>query len=544
MGWLFSTVIKHRAKKEITKGVNSIKLRLHTTSNKSVTDGSTEGKSDDEDDHEDHDHDHAESNLHHHDHVLSDMEANHDDASSSTCGAHSLKTDKDTHSEDSDDKLSPLPTEEATGANSPLLSHKTPPRPPAKPMNHLHHHAPITSQPSVALHPINHHLNQHPHNMHVTINSGPGHDGQLLYPQPPSNNVLHHEQLHHILKFGHDGGSNGGFASPPRSKGKLSRTTSVESGKYDGSSGQRSHFGSFYLRMGAVAFGVGSMIYSCLEFGQFLEQEPDTKCHSYMQAFTPVVRIIFTFMQMYFIFLNSRMSVSKVSWVKQFGLMHMIGTNLCVWLNVLVQETKHEILHFYDPENGTITVVYGLTYYGKSNTKALEEHAKVVAAATSMNSIASALIAEPPVPHFNFGFSNEDNSMEQQSMRGGSSSSSNATNMLWSLVNQTASMLSAEDMGGQDAGHRLKRGLMGPHTIYECARENIMGSLVNNASPFLFPCTIEYSLICAAICYVMWKSMAKRRVKQITLKRTMHVDNSINVSQKNFLKVISIQSFD
>lgn len=36
-----------------------------------------------------------------------------------------------------------------------------------------------------------------------------------------------------------------------------------------------------------------------------------------------------------------------------------------------------------------------------------------------------------------------------------------------------------------------------------------MGSLVQDASGFLFPCTIEYSLICAAILYVMWKNISK-----------------------------------
>lgn len=38
-----------------------------------------------------------------------------------------------------------------------------------------------------------------------------------------------------------------------------------------------------------------------------------------------------------------------------------------------------------------------------------------------------------------------------------------------------------------------------------CRRTNIMGRLVQNASPFLFPCTIEYSLICAVILFEMWK---------------------------------------
>ena len=40
-------------------------------------------------------------------------------------------------------------------------------------------------------------------------------------------------------------------------------------------------------------------------------------------------------------------------------------------------------------------------------------------------------------------------------------------------------------------------------------RADIMGQLVNSAAPFLFPCTIEYSLICAATLYVMWKNLNK-----------------------------------
>lgn len=50
------------------------------------------------------------------------------------------------------------------------------------------------------------------------------------------------------------------------------------------------------------------------------------------------------------------MRVTRHRVLARFGLMHMIGTNLSVWLNVLVQETKHEILTFYNPENNTIEV--------------------------------------------------------------------------------------------------------------------------------------------------------------------------------------------
>lgn len=51
----------------------------------------------------------------------------------------------------------------------------------------------------------------------------------------------------------------------------------------------------------------------------------------------------------------------------------------------------------------------------------------------------------------------------------------------------------------------------------DCQRTNIMGSLVQNASPFLFPCTIEYSLICAVILFEMWKKV--RSIPEINRTR-------------------------
>lgn len=71
---------------------------------------------------------------------------------------------------------------------------------------------------------------------------------------------------------------------------------------------------------------------------------------------------------------------------------------------------------------------------------------------------------------------------------------------------------------------RVARGLKGPHHIFECRRSNIIGTLVQDASPFLFPCTIEYSLICAAILYVMWRSISRPIVKDMDpLQGTGHL---------------------
>ncbi|XP_071453000.1 proton channel OtopLc-like [Hetaerina americana] len=168
---------------------------------------------------------------------------------------------------------------------------------------------------------------------------------------------------------------------------------------------------SFYLRVGAIGFGIGSMIYSGLEFGQFFELRKEQKCHKILHAVTPVTRMLLTLLQMQFIFLNNKLvDMRRHKMFARFGLMHMIAMNMCEWLYVIVEETKHEIVH--------------LSYH-------------------------------PPLEE-----------------------SSNSTT-------RTVA------------------------DLFECRRTNIMGSLVQNASPFLFPCTIEYSLICAVILYAMWKDVSR-----------------------------------
>jgi hypothetical protein len=98
----------------------------------------------------------------------------------------------------------------------------------------------------------------------------------------------------------------------------------------------------------------------------------------------------------------------------------------------------------------------------------------------------------------------------------------NATENYTEILNSN-STLSA--LNSSDAVHNLvKRATISQQLVHEdCQRTNIMGSLVQNASPFLFPCTIEYSLVCACILFEMWKS-----VKSIP---------NINKTRKSSLKV-------
>lgn len=82
---------------------------------------------------------------------------------------------------------------------------------------------------------------------------------------------------------------------------------------------KKAHFGSFYLRLGAVAFGIGSMIYSGLEFGQFFELENKEQCYSFLLMILPSTQIGFTFFQLYFLFMNSKSLIIKHRYLSRFG---------------------------------------------------------------------------------------------------------------------------------------------------------------------------------------------------------------------------------
>lgn len=146
------------------------------------------------------------------------------------------------------------------------------------------------------------------------------------------------------------------------------------------------------------------MVYSGLEFGYYLELYRQSACGDIFELIKPICRLSLYIVQIQILFLNKRyldMNSSKTTC--RFGLMHMLATNICEWLYVLVEETKHDIHHL------------------------------------------------------------------SHEMR------------MKDLENSTS----------------------------KCT--TIIGPLLQNSSAFLFPCIIEYSLICAVILYEMWKTVNATR---------------------------------
>lgn len=69
----------------------------------------------------------------------------------------------------------------------------------------------------------------------------------------------------------------------------------------------RTRYGSFYLHIGVAGFGVGSIIYSCLQFGVYFDLSGD--CQQLVIAIKPIFRILFMVAQTVFIFSYTDVSI-------------------------------------------------------------------------------------------------------------------------------------------------------------------------------------------------------------------------------------------
>ncbi|XP_041972635.1 proton channel OtopLc-like isoform X2 [Aricia agestis] len=237
--------------------------------------------------------------------------------------------------------------------------------------------------------------------------------------------------------------------------------------------------GSFFLRIGAIAFGLGTMIYNGLEFGTFFELPLDSPCYLILKGVNPVLQMVFTFMQMYFIFMNSRLNIHRFKVIARFGLMHVVATNICVWIRTLVLESLKEITDFHvrNPQGvpGVIrkhTLRHSGKVFGAAST-----------AATTMGSTAATAVKAAGEQIVN---------AVTTTISAPTTTANNSTELFESFdaLNPAALIANIDNT-----------------TV--CGRNPIMGTIVTDSAPYLYPFIIEYSLIGAAVIYVMWKHIGR-----------------------------------
>ncbi|XP_026671432.1 proton channel OtopLc isoform X7 [Ceratina calcarata] len=364
------------------------------------------------------------------------------------------------------------------------------------------------------------------------------------------------------------------------------------------SQNDQSH-GSFFLRIGAIAFGLGTMVYNGLEFGTFFEVPPTSPCYQILQGVNPVLQMIFTFMQMYFIFMNSRLNIHRFKVIARFGLMHVVATNLCVWIRTLVLESIKEITkHHQKMGQFEAGILESIKQHSMRNAGAIlgtaprdvallrEAPLTATRSSTVTTSIASTTIASlgrvmrttaraiaravttpttttttngwnpptstttstsAPPPNLTETTANTlstilttltpKTSTELRTFPTTTTTTTTSTtttttpsttafsimelfyapraeskivdenqiHQIFDVSNQT----NTSDFWNPNLGIYAEALTDEEIASNSCGRVNIMGTIVQDAEPYLFPFIIEYSLIGAAVIYVMWKHIGR-----------------------------------
>ncbi|CAL7936894.1 unnamed protein product [Xylocopa violacea] len=368
------------------------------------------------------------------------------------------------------------------------------------------------------------------------------------------------------------------------------------------SQNDQSH-GSFFLRIGAIAFGLGTMVYNGLEFGTFFEVPPTSPCYQILQGVNPVLQMIFTFMQMYFIFMNSRLNIHRFKVIARFGLMHVVATNLCVWIRTLVLESIKEITkHHQKMGQYEAGILESIKQHSMRNAGAIlgtaprdvallhEAPLTATRSSTVTSSIASTTAASlgrmmrttaraiaravttptsagtsvwnspsstttstsAPLPNLTTttantlstlftAFTPKTTTEERISPTTTTTTTTSTTTTTTPSTTASFSLMeffyapradSKDEMQHQTfdvsnqtnssdywspslANIETNIGVYAEALTDEeivsnsCGRVNIMGTIVQDAEPYLFPFIIEYSLIGAAVIYVMWKHIGR-----------------------------------
>ncbi|XP_068210699.1 proton channel OtopLc-like [Palaemon carinicauda] len=120
------------------------------------------------------------------------------------------------------------------------------------------------------------------------------------------------------------------------------------------------HGGSLYVKIGAAVFCFGYMIQGGLGLGQkilyIVNQQPGADpCTSEIDIAMCVLKLIYVFYKLFFIFKFSNLIINRRLYISHFGLMHCIGSSLCFWVYNILQETFQSLsIPDYD-KNETLT---------------------------------------------------------------------------------------------------------------------------------------------------------------------------------------------
>ncbi|CAI5454514.1 unnamed protein product [Caenorhabditis angaria] len=195
--------------------------------------------------------------------------------------------------------------------------------------------------------------------------------------------------------------------------------------------------GTLYLRLGALFFGSVGIVLFGLELFLCIET---ANCKKTTIA-KMIVAIIFTFIQMHFIFCNSKITVNSSQKVVAWGMMHLVAVNLWTWFRFVL---------------------------AKQEAKALKK----------------AHLKQAFRKYYSSGSSSEE-----------------IHDIISAVLNSTIIQQSGEDITSTSTTTT---------TISPAVNRLFALDQFGDVATFLTTCIVEYSLIGAAIMFILWKSIGSQ----------------------------------
>ncbi|ROT73175.1 hypothetical protein C7M84_008403 [Penaeus vannamei] len=349
---------------------------------------------------------------------------------------------------------------------------------------------------------------------------------------------------------------------------------------------------SFYLRVGAlVVFGLGTLIFNGLEIAMHSTMKGE--CVEDIVFAHPILQALFTFLQMHFLFVNSEVIVEKFGQVARFGFMHLVATNVAIWIRMWSGSRPLTPLRSCTPtcpwprctprragpglyscfQNNSLgrlwtdarlpvpvpggvqvsgvwegledlgyLVIFLFNLFGLGTL--IFNGLEIAMHSTMKGECVEDIVFAHPILQalftflqMHFLFVNSEVIVEKfgQVARFGFMHLVATNVAIWIRMVVWSRPLTPLSHA------RHAPGEVPPHAeqvlrLYSCFQNNSLGRLWTDAQPYLFPFLVEYSLIAAAVTYIMWCNVGKEKMKKLGHLGKAAVEDSATLDKRGVRK--------
>ena len=121
-------------------------------------------------------------------------------------------------------------------------------------------------------------------------------------------------------------------------------------------------------------FGIGSFIYHLLEFITYFIIDLHPNCLDIVHTVISFLAIIFICLQTVTIIMYPRLNIQLANGIPHLGLMHVVATNLIIWMRTVIRESFHAFHEATELKLNSPLINVNLTsHYGNDNSSSEED---------------------------------------------------------------------------------------------------------------------------------------------------------------------------